>query len=106
MVSEGRVEVFRRGAWRPVCGSGWHVKDANVVCRELGFGRALTAPKTASKRLSDFRSKVQTIWLTKVQCVGNEDSINECGHSGWKKYCTGDNDAGVVCSRGNTPCYS
>lgn len=80
-----------------MCGSSWDVKDANVVCRELGLGRALTAPKTASERLLDFSRRAT--WLHDMWCMGSEDSINECDHSGWKNYCS-DWDAGVECSRG------
>lgn len=34
---EGRVDVCVNGLWTTVCGNGWDVNDATVICRSIGF---------------------------------------------------------------------
>lgn len=40
---EGRVEICWNGFWRSVCDDKWSYREAQVVCRELGYiGSRLT----------------------------------------------------------------
>ena len=96
--SEGRVEVFHNGSWGTVCNDFWTIKDANVVCRQLGFtGGALSAITSAG-----FSRASGKIWMDNVDCGGNERRLKLCNHVGWGQHnCNHDEDAGVLCIPGN-----
>ena len=89
----GRVEVHYSGTWGAICGEYWDLKDADVVCNQLGYDGALSALRGAA-----FGEGMGPIWLNGVQCVGDEKSVSQCSHAGWGgHYCGHDEDAGVVC---------
>ena len=88
--------MFISGTWGTVCDNEWDLKDANIVCRQLGYGKAVTALKAAA-----FGRGQGKIWMTNVRCTGNESSITQCAHIGLEKgNCSHSNDAGAVCSSG------
>ena len=95
---QGRVEVFVNGTWGTVCDDEWDMNDAGVVCRQLGYGRALTAPNAAA-----FGRGQGKIWMNNVRCTGNESTLTDCTHNEWdNQNCSHSKDAGVVCTQGKT----
>uniref|UniRef100_A0A646QGM2 protein-lysine 6-oxidase n=1 Tax=Hemiscolopendra marginata TaxID=943146 RepID=A0A646QGM2_9MYRI len=94
---EGRIEVrFGDGAWGLICGDGWGMLEATVVCRMLGLGYA-----QAPVQSNFFGGQHLGMVLSGVQCTGRETSLADCLHHqmGWV-FCPGrtQNIAGVMCT--------
>lgn len=91
----GRVEIYINGEWGTVCDDLWTIKNAEVVCRQLGFRYALRA-----SRNSEFgEGRGLRILLDDVQCVGTESSLLTCTHAGVGTHnCAHYEDAGVICA--------
>uniref|UniRef100_A0A4W2HX84 Antigen WC1.1-like n=1 Tax=Bos indicus x Bos taurus TaxID=30522 RepID=A0A4W2HX84_BOBOX len=106
---EGRVEVKHQGEWGTVDDLEWTLKDASVVCRQLGCGAAIGFPGGAY-----FGPGLGPIWLLYTSCDGTESTVSDCRHSNIIDYrndsYSHDWDAGVVCSGfvrlagGDAPC--
>ncbi|XP_005748017.1 deleted in malignant brain tumors 1 protein-like isoform X2 [Pundamilia nyererei] len=89
----GRVEIFHSGQWGTVCDDSWGQEDAQVVCRQLGCGRVLSAPTN-----TQFGQGTGPIWMDEVGCTGGEINLFECHHSGFGSHdCSHKEDAGVIC---------
>ena len=92
---EGRVEIFLLGQWGTVCDYSWDLADATVVCHQLGYLRAVEAPRSAT-----FGAGSGPSWYSNVRCLGTEQNLTECTHNNYYSgsACPHSQDAGVACS--------
>ncbi|EDV19474.1 uncharacterized protein TRIADDRAFT_62104 [Trichoplax adhaerens] len=91
---QGTIEVSHKGKWGTICDHKWDQNDAVVICKQLGYTGAIRVAKMA-----EFGQGNGTVWLTDVQCKGNELNLHQCPSSGWgNNKCKHTHDAGVVCS--------
>lgn len=89
----GRVEVWHRGSWGTVCDDSWDMQDAEVACRQLGCGPAVSALAEAA-----FGEGTGPIWLEQVECRGTEPSLQACwARTGDGGACRHKEDAAVNC---------
>ncbi|XP_033634052.1 scavenger receptor cysteine-rich type 1 protein M130-like isoform X1 [Asterias rubens] len=90
---EGRVEVNINGVWGTVCDDEWDINDAEVVCRELGYGSALAAVTAPG-----FSPGTGPVLMDYVQCKGSEAELVQCEQNDWgDNQCRHTEDAGVRC---------
>ncbi|XP_030370875.1 lysyl oxidase homolog 2 [Scaptodrosophila lebanonensis] len=73
---EGRVEVsfdFGR-TWGTICSTTWSMREANVVCRQLGLGYASKASQG-----TEHGSRRKTPWaMVGTMCRGTERRLADC----------------------------
>ncbi|XP_051237270.1 scavenger receptor cysteine-rich type 1 protein M130-like [Dicentrarchus labrax] len=70
----GTLELKHNGDWRPVMGRGWTLKEANVVCRSLDCGSAVSVVERKE-------SSVRPVWWIDSDCVQSGSSLRECARS-------------------------
>ncbi len=88
----GRVEVLHRGQWGTVCGAGWDMADAAVVCRELDCGEPVDSLGDAHFGLGS-----RPVLMKIAICTGSESTLKKCGSIQLSDKCL-DKSAQVICS--------
>ena len=76
----GRVEVHSGKDWVPVSDGNFTLLTAQVICAELGCGKAVSFQGNVSLRESDRR-----VWPEEFWCNGQEPELRYCH----KKSCPG-----------------
>ncbi|XP_071510747.1 scavenger receptor cysteine-rich domain superfamily protein-like [Diadema antillarum] len=91
MNSTGRVEVLVADSWGTICDRQWDIRDAHVVCRQLGYIAADQA------LVNGMHGEEQgPVLLDNVQCSGLENELSECPHTNTTQ-CPRSRIASVMC---------
>ncbi|XP_071057276.1 uncharacterized protein [Onthophagus taurus] len=95
--NEGAVHVKAFNKVGFVCDDQFGLKDADVVCKEIGFEGALEIKSNGFYTIPD-EYKDDGYLMDDVQCSGNETSLKDCDFNGWGNHnCRAKEIVGVVC---------
>ncbi|KAK8742141.1 hypothetical protein OTU49_002137, partial [Cherax quadricarinatus] len=95
---QGRVEVNYMGIWGSVCDDFIGTEEAHVLCRMLGWERALYVYKN-----NTFGPGSGPVWLKVLKCRGNETNVVQCQRALWgHTNCDHTEDLGLRCSNNPT----
>eukprot|EP00892_Ulva_mutabilis_P001585 jgi/Ulvmu1/11427/UM076_0001.1 len=77
---QGRLEVFFEGSWSQVCSYAFDAPDANVACRQLGFGAGTVLSEFAedAARPQPNPRVYPEVAISKPGCDGAEDRLLDC----------------------------
>ncbi len=92
--SEGYLQTRlpNSSTWTTVCDVDWDLRDANVVCKQLGFSYAfeISAEGTLTSDLGN-------VIANNVYCNGDEDNFGECSLEN-NSECWSPDPAAVACT--------
>ncbi|EDV26978.1 uncharacterized protein TRIADDRAFT_23148, partial [Trichoplax adhaerens] len=96
--NEGNVEIYHNGTWGAICHNSFNIKDAQVVCRQLGYTNASYTSCCSNYGNSNYK----LTWLSYLNCSGNESRVLDCPRgSRWGDFSNGCGRysiAGVSCT--------
>ena len=85
------MEIYFDSEWGTVCNHNWGQRNADVVCRQIGFPDAIQAE-------AFYGQGSGRIWLDNVSCNGSEVQLSDCSHNGWDIVdCHHNDDIGIIC---------
>ncbi|XP_033297170.1 protein bark beetle [Bombus bifarius] len=97
---EGRLQVKVGEKWGTVCNYGWTIRDAALVCHQLGL--TLDPDNWLLERSQIPNAGInEDIILSNVRCTVDDNDISKCKaetEQNFENSCTHENDVGVRCS--------
>ena len=92
---EGRVEICFEETWGTICGAdSWDIRDAEVVCRQLGFN----ATGALALNGASHGQGTVPIHFDAVACTGREERLISCPRRDTVRFeCSHEDDSGVRC---------
>lgn len=66
-----------------ICDDEFGLRDADVVCKELGYSLGALEVKANSYYVKGSRENTTLYMMDDVACLGNETSLRDCDFSGW-----------------------
>uniref|UniRef100_A0AC11E6Q0 Uncharacterized protein n=1 Tax=Ovis aries TaxID=9940 RepID=A0AC11E6Q0_SHEEP len=99
---EGQMEMNISGQWRALCASPWSLANANVVCRQLGCGVAISTLR--GPHLVEGGDEILT---ARFHCSGAESFLWSCPVTALGgPDCSHGNTVSVICSGNHTQLLS
>ncbi|XP_072497749.1 antigen WC1.1-like [Notamacropus eugenii] len=89
----GLLEVFYNGTWGSVCSNSMEYSTVSVICRHLSCGS-----KGHIETLSSPPKSLQTRWIDRINCRGQESSLWHCPSQSWdQNSCQQGEEALITC---------
>ena len=103
----GQVQIFHESNWYSICQDDWNqqnnLKNGNVVCRQLGYRKAVQAPSLTFASIDGDQGET----IEGFNCAGNEARLDLCPilAGNWTDHKCRKKTAGVICQtpRGKNP---
>ena len=83
--------IYYSGDWQSVCYHKWNYNNAEAVCKQLGYGHAIKAPRGA------FRERNAKFLNIRFRCKAHS-SLKNCDITIKAKSCIHEMSSNVVCS--------
>ncbi|KAH3768292.1 hypothetical protein DPMN_169504 [Dreissena polymorpha] len=90
--AEGRVEIKGFDTWGTVCSDDFGIKEAEVICRMLGYLHAKSVAVKGSYGIGS-----GPIFIDELNCGDDASHINDCEYNTYHN-CSHEHDVSVICT--------